>query len=196
MGSYGDTSNLNYKTQVSLLVSILRNGLKTNGTTTLDNNARKYLKDFLHLTSQNQYYDYIYYKVTDALDNGIPVFMIGKRDNIFNGHAWIADGYLKRRVTKYETFKYCIVEQENNGTITTRFEDIPSTTITSYELLHINWGWGSGNGYNGYYNQNVFDTDKKMVEDENGFFNQTKASLKNRFNYNKNIEIITDIKPR
>ena len=179
-----------YANQVATLVNFVRKGLGTDGSSTKSHKVIKFFQQ-IRCSSQNQYYDYKYYKVIDALKEGKPVFMRGDGNN--KNHAWIVDGYLERRIIKEEVFKYCIVEQSDDGTITAHEEDIPSRTSTMYKLLHINWGWyGRANGY---YNQGVFDTDRAMIEGNNGYFRETTAILNDR-HYYKNVEIITDIKPR
>ena len=61
-------------------------------------------------------------------------------------------------------------------------------------MLYFNWGW-DGDG-DGYYSSDVFDTYKMMVDNGNGHFSQEVSNTNERHYYNKNIEIITDIKPR
>ena len=184
----------NYDDQVSSLVYAIRRGLGTNGTSTDAHRPLKYLRN-VGLSTQNQYYDYKYYKVTDALDKGMPVYMRGNKDKKHgDGHAWIADGYLKRKVTQEEVVKYLIFEHFDDGTVTSRYENIPSTSTSNYELLYINWGWLSHG--NGYYNKDVFDTYKRFKETPKGDFFISPEKQIGRMYYNTNIEIITDIKPR
>ena len=140
-------------------------------------------------------YDYKYEKVTAALDKGIPVYIRGNKDsNHGAGHAWIAHGYLNRNFVRNEIVKYLIVEHRDDGSYNSWYEDIPSTSITSYKMLYFNWGW-KGRG-DGYYSSDVFDTYKMMVDNGNGHFSQEVSNTNERHYYNKNIEIITDIKPR
>jgi len=188
----GSKDDTDYKEKVSTFVAMVRAGLGTKGTSTKKRKALKYFRT-IFCSTQSQMYDYKYDKVTKALDDGMPVYIRGNRGS--SGHAWIADGYLKRDVTKSETIKYMIIEHKDDGKTSYRYEDITESWTTSYRLIHFNWGWGNGNGY---YNNNVFDTDKKMVEDNNhdGYFHYEPAGTSERHYYNKNIEIITDIKPR
>ncbi len=189
----GDTASYYYKEQVSSLIQIIREGGKTDGGSTKQTKALKYMRN-IRLTTQNQYYDYDHFKVIDAVKKNKPVYMIGSKSKNTAGHAWIVDGYLNRHITTDQTFKYCIVEELDNGTITYRYEDIPSTTTVSYMLFHINWGWGGS--ANGYYNVGIFDTNRQMVEDKDKTFHQTSSTFIDPPNYNTNLEIITEIKPR
>lgn len=98
-----------------------------------------------------------------------------KRPVLFSGSSyasrvrfWVVDGYLNRTNVKEEVFKYYIVEQSDDGTITSRYEDIPSTTRIDYHLLHINWGIEGRS--DGYYASNIFNTNKEMVENSDGYF--------------------------
>ena len=111
------------------------------------------------------------------------------------GHAWVADGSVIREVITEQTFKYCIVEQEDDGTITDRYEDITSTTNKLYELLHFNWGWGGT--ADGYFDKKLFDTRKPLVETAYGdFVQQNYQNIGPKYLFNKQIETITDIYPR
>ena len=183
-----------YTEQVASLINVIRTSVKTdaNGGTEI-NKPLQFFKQ-IGFSTQSKMIDYNYKSVADALDKSIPVFMGGLLDKGFGGHAWIADGYLIRQVTKNETFKYCIIEELDNGTITDRFEDIPSTTTTIYELLHFNWGW-QGNG-DGYYNKNIFDTRKQMVSNYYEDFVEIESNVKQHYYFNRDLQIITDIKPR
>ena len=86
------------------------------------------------------------------------------------------------------------MEHRDDGSYNSWYEDIPSTSITSYKMLYFNWGW-KGRG-DGYYSSDVFDTYKMMVDNGNGHFSQEVSNTNERHYYNKNIETIPDIKPR
>jgi hypothetical protein len=182
-----------YEDAVSSLIQNVRKELNTKGTSTNKHTVLNYFRR-IHLSNQNQYYDYKKYKVTDALDNGMPVLMRGerKKNSVKKRHQWIVDGYLKRWVVKEELIKYCIVEQFDDGTVKTRYEDIPLRTSKYYELLHINWGW-DGDG-DGYYTEGIFDTYREMQKDDEGFFYETTTTPRERTNYTYDLEIIADIK--
>ena len=184
----------NYNDQVSTLVYAVRLSLETKGKSTDNRRPLKFFQN-ANLTNQKQYYDYKFDKVTTALDKGMPVYMRGNKDKKHGtGHAWVVDGYLKRRVTEEEVVKYLIFEHFDDGTVTSRYEDIASSTDTHYDLLHMNWGWGSDG--NGYYYKDVFDTYKRLKEGNNGYFVKDPEKARERAYYDTNIEIITDIKPK
>lgn len=183
-----------YQDKVSTFISLVRTSLNTKGTSTNIHQALKFFRN-MGCSTQSQMYDYKYEKVTAALNQGIPVYIRGNKDsNHGDGHAWIAHGYLTRHITKNEVVKYVIVEHRDNGSYNSWYEDIPSTTTTSYRMLYFNWGWESRG--DGYYSSDVFDNYKKMVVDGDGYFHQVISMPGDRHYYNKNIEIITDIKPR
>ena len=183
-----------FNDQVSSLVYNVRKVLKTDGKTTNKHNVLDYLRD-VHFSKQKQLYDYTYDKVTEALDKGMPVFIRGEnKNNSKKHHAWIADGYLKRKVTQEEVIKYLIFEHFDDGTVTSRYEDIPSSSSVYYNLIYMNWGW-YGNG-NGYYHKDIFDTDRMVKEGQNGYFQQASSTTGEHHVFNKKIEIIADINPR
>ncbi len=189
----GDTASADYKDQVSLLVNMTRIGMGTVEGTTKSNRPLEYLRS-LKCSTLSKMKKYDYYAVTEALDKNIPVF-IGGANDLGDGHCWIADGYLNQTVVKDEVVKYMIVETFDDGSSKYYYEDIPTSTTTYYELLHFNWGWG-GHG-DGFYSRNVFDTDKRMEEYNNGYYyHPVKSDVKKRHYYNSQLEIITDIKPR
>ena len=183
-----------FEDQVSSLVKILRTEMHTEGASTNTNDVLTFLRKIRF--SQQKYLNvYKYEDVTTALANGRPVFMVGSEFGTTTGHAWIADGYLKRYGTEERLIKYCIVEQLDDGTITDRFEDIMTSSPISYEFLSINWGW-DGDG-NGFFLKNAFSTYNRFEEDlyEQYTGKRPVETIMSR-NYNSNLATITDIYPR
>ncbi|HIZ86497.1 MAG TPA: C10 family peptidase [Candidatus Coprenecus stercoravium] len=81
-------------------------------------------------------------RVISMLNNYYPVFAAGQLGTN-SGHAWVIDGLLIRNKKRFA----------NNELLGTE------------NLFHINWGW---NGVSdGYYNQGVFDTTKRVDVDDN-----------------------------
>lgn len=191
--SYGFSEN--YINNVSTLVLMAREGIKTNKDGgAKDHNVLQYLRR-INCSSQQQMYDYKYYKVKDALDYKMPVLMGGYRDKTNGkGHYWIADGYIDRYVTKNETITYLYIIHNDNGSVEQRLEESPISVTNHYELLHINWGWNKKG--DGYYNSGVFNTDRQMIESYDGYFNTTPSEGLSNVYYDTELEIITDIKPR
>lgn len=77
--------------------------------------------------------------ITSLLSKGKPLLFMGL-DPLFDGHAWIVDGYIRKKRTK------------------TTISDDGETAITEEiaEYLHCNFGWGGT--ANGYYPFGTFDT--------------------------------------
>ena len=67
---------------------------------------------------------------------------------IFDGHAWVVDGYLHRMRQEI-----CIRNRDG--------KERRDTTYREQQLVHCNWGWG-GN-CNGYYSQGVFNNRQGAV---------------------------------
>lgn len=83
----------------------------------------------------SSYSDYATYKVTESLENNMPVYMRGTDTRRGKGHAWVADGYYEivSTVTYYLVSDLSIVHTD----------ELSRTTY-----LHINWGW---DGYDDAY---------------------------------------------
>ena len=68
----------------------------------------------------------VYTTVVNQINNNQPVIMEGYTSSAYaNGHAWVCDGYYIREFYRNQT-----------GAITSR-----------EEYLHMNWGFGYGDGY-------------------------------------------------
>ena len=183
-----------YKEQISTLIDVIRKEVYTesNGST-----YYAYPLNFFRRIGFSSYAvmkDYNFNDVVNALDQGRPVFIGGTYNNTNEGHAWIADGYLKRYGTKTETFKYCIVEELDDGTITDRYEDIPTSSSFDNEFLSFNWGFG--NKGDGYYDKNVFDTYNRMEITDWGEYTGRKTDNLDRVIINTDLKTIIDIYPR
>ena len=191
--SINNEYNNDFRNAVSKLILQIRTEVHTDDYGgTYKNNAVAFFRNH-HFTNQTKFNNYEYNQVADALEHGRPVYM-GAFCNE-GGHAWVADGSVIREVITEQTFKYCIVEQEDDGTITDRYEDITSTTNKLYELLHFNWGWGGT--ADGYFDKKLFDTRKPVVETAYGdFVQQNYQNIGPKYLFNKQIETITDIYPR
>lgn len=59
-----------------------------------------------------------------------------------DGHAWVIDGLFVR----------------------SKINDITGNTVSIEKLFHINWGWNSA--FDGYFDQGVFDTTKRVAFDD------------------------------
>lgn len=72
--------------------------------------------------------------------------------NYDGGHAWVVDGYI---------------------------DYVPGWNIWEYFYLHCNWGWNGR--YNGYFLDNVFNTDEGPVYNDNG--EQTRSHFRFKLKY-------------
>lgn len=183
-----------YKNQVAKLFKYVADGIKDLPNKDLNKNDIPPFLRKINMSTQKKWANYSFSSVVEALDNKIPVIFSGYKKNNDVGHIWIAHGYLKREYTREEVFKYCIVEQFDDGTITQRYEDIPSKTTKNYDLLYINWGWEGID--NGYFDQNVFDVNRRYVEQYDGSFSIANSENGGCEYYNSYIKTITDIYPR
>ena len=94
-----------------------------------------------------------------SYDNGVVYNMLKKNkpalvcaiSKIFDGHAWVVDGYLYRAQPVI-----CIRNRDG--------KERRDTTYREQQLVHCNWGWGGS--CNGYYSQGVFNTKNGAVEVE------------------------------
>ncbi len=181
--------------QIAKLIGLVNEGMHTHEGSTKIPNILNFLRK-THYSDQSKTKEYNYANVVNTLDLGRPVLMIGATDDLKSAHAWVADGYVIRLVTTEQTFKYAIIEMTDDGSIIdVRYEDIPSTTVAKYELLHFNWGWGERG--DGYYDQKVFDTRRQMVENAYGEFMPTESPyLSSDHYYNKLLQVVSDITPR
>ena len=180
--------------QIATMISLVNKGMNTKDGITNTSSILKFLKK-TNYSDQSKTKDYNYANVVNTMDLGRPVLMIGFRDDTPIGHVWVADGYVIRLVTTEQAYNYAIIETADDGTVTVRYEDIPSTTVAKYELLHFNWGWG-GRG-DGYYDQKVFDTKRQMVENAYGEFMPMESDdISSHKYYSRNLQVVTDITPR
>lgn len=107
--------------------------------------------------SDAQFGDYNYNTVVSEISQNKPVIISGGEKKYWigifayyaDGHAWVADGYMRG----FECF------YDDNGNVNGGY---------GYLLLHLNWGWdGSFNGYFGFNNFSVnndsYNYKNKMV---------------------------------
>lgn len=87
-------------------------------------------------------------RVTTMLCNMLPVYTDGS--NGIHGHAWVIDGLLVR-----DKIRNGSVEILNSGS---------AEVVKRENLFHINWGWNGKN--DGYYERGVFDSTKRITQDE------------------------------
>lgn len=146
--------------------------------------------------------------VLSSLDARRPILMRGDRTfkyiNVLgqkigwteNGHAWVVDGYLKRRQKMQIVVEYWPRPQE------LRPGELPKKELpiieTSYyyrysRLAHMNWGWG-GN-YNGYFAEGCFDSRSQNVpsnmksEESDYYDNSEDGGSEGEYKYNNKIYI-------
>lgn len=140
--------------------------------------------------------------VQSSLDAGCPLLAKGDRTfkyiKIFgkkigytkNGHAWIIDGYVKKRRLMKQTV---VTRNRKSGQI------ISQNTNYYYEFtsfIHNNWGWEGL--YNGWFGDGCFDSRKGDVPDPRF----TKANTDDDFdagsdgNYKYNNKIYSFLKPK
>lgn len=79
------------------------------------------------------------------LSEGKPILVMGLHAPIY-GHAWIVDGYLRRRI---------------KGKTTSVMGEVTGESEAVEEYLHCNYGWGGA--ANGFYPFGCFDTRKGPV---------------------------------
>lgn len=119
------------------------------GTFTIPWSTTDYLNEIGFINAECHKYSFD--SVKQLLDNNQPVILFGIPEafgcidyiNIFDSHAWVADGYKKmQRTTKYEKWagNVCISNW---------------TKVETFDMIHCDYGWG-GNS-NGYYVSGVFD---------------------------------------
>jgi hypothetical protein len=99
----------------------------------------------------HRHYGYEDNQIKNMLNASKPVF-VAAISGIFNGHAWVVDGYIDRsRIKK---------------TIQTATGNEISSETENQLLVHCNWGWeGKGNGY---YVSKIFKTGAGAVTYESG----------------------------
>lgn len=99
--------------------------------------------------------NYDFDTVKNELNNYRPVYLTGyrnKHDWVFfytysGGHAWIADGY--KIIERYKKIK---TDTGIYGSITYR------TTKRTTKMIHMNWGWGSGQYKGGWCSYDYWQT--------------------------------------
>ena len=107
-------------------------------------------KDFLeHAGYKARGLDFSLQEITSQLDKGNPVYVSGFKEsdffdapNLFKGHAWVCDAYVKRTLVNNSNGRSSGGGRGSNGTRA-------STGNTAYVYyLHFNWGWdGAHNGW-------------------------------------------------
>lgn len=114
-----------------------------NATSTTTSNVKSTIELLGYQTMGWAEYPYLSGSLRTALQNGKIALMRGT--STAGGHMWVLDGY--SITTRYEE-----VWRRNFGL---DFWWVYSSTSTTYESLHYNWGW---NGYyNGYFSPFVYD---------------------------------------
>jgi hypothetical protein len=126
-------------------------------------------------------FDYDYNTITASLNKNQPILARGDSykttkkylwglitsTSYSGGHAWVIDGYLKRRQTV--TVKVELISRSTGKTLSRSI----STTYNYANYLHNNWGWsGIDNGYfiNGSFNSNHVDLPSTTKSGEEGNF--------------------------
>jgi len=117
-----------------------------------------------------------------SYDNGVVYNMLKNNkpalvcaiSKIFDGHAWVVDGYLHRMRQEI-----CIRNRDG--------KERRDTTYREQQLVHCNWGWG-GN-CNGYYSQGVFNLKNGAVAVEKN--NGESETHKSNDNFNWFLRVIS-----
>ena len=108
--------------------------------------------------------------IINMLDNGNPVFILAV-SGLFNGHAWVIDGY-----------RYQEKVVPESGSVT-----------GNRTLLHCNWGWG---GYaNGYYAYKIFKPKNGAYEYEDDWEEENYGNTTEPYNFKWHFRIITYSNP-
>lgn len=116
-----------------------------------------------------------------SYDNGVVYNMLKNNkpalvcaiSKIFDGHAWVVDGYLHRMRQEI-----CIRNRDG--------KERRDTTYREQQLVHCNWGWGGS--CNGYYSQGVFNLKKGTVDVEEGL---GETNSNNNYNFNWFLRVIS-----
>lgn len=142
-------------------------GCSSSGTKTYK--ARNYLNRLGYLGGSESKYNTG--TVQNSLDNGRPILARGDRTfkyiKIFgkkigyttNGHAWVIDGYVKKKRLMKQTVT---TRDRKSGRI------ISQNSNNYYEyssFIHNNWGWNGNN--NGWFADGCFDSERSQVADPN-----------------------------
>ncbi|NDV57998.1 C10 family peptidase [Bacteroides sp. 519] len=195
------TDERNFISQVSSLVELIgsRTGMKytDDGSSASTTNAMRFLSYIGYNTQGITGYNYD--RVIHSLDNRQPVYTSGYSEKVQHrikiiwtigtwseykqGHAWVIDGYLKR---KKATTVRVIVKNRSTGVVVSQ----TSTTTYSYaNYLHHNWGWEGENGY--YYNSYIVAGSYDAYDPDN-LSSNTRAKI----TYDeKNFQFIKEICP-
>ena len=116
-----------------------------------------------------------------SYDNGVVYNMLKNNkpalvcaiSKIFDGHAWVVDGYL-HRMRQEICIRNCDGKERRD------------TTYREQQLVHCNWGWGGS--CNGYYSQGVFNLKKGTVDIEEGL---GETNSDNNYNFNWFLRVIS-----
>lgn len=130
----------------------------TCNTFTWPSNVKSGLKSFGFSNGGNNIETYNYGLIKNELKGNHPMIFWGSTclECFGDYHIWVCDGYLENQYSDFN----CTTKQCNNW---------------SYSSLHMNWGWGIEQNWNGYY---AF-----------GQYNPGGTD------YNGNIHVITGIRP-
>lgn len=90
-------------------------------------------------------------KIYAQLDNGKPLFMLGKNET-GAGHAWVVDGYAS--ASREGTY---LIQNENQ-------DDMYMIKFEQANFIHVNWGYSGA--YDGYYTSFLLDMSKREIKDE------------------------------
>jgi hypothetical protein len=165
-------------------------GCTSSGTDTYK--ARDYMRRLGYQGGAESKYNFN--AVVGSLDKGRPVLARGDRTfkyiKIFgkkigyttNGHAWVIDGYVKKRRFMEQKI---IIKNKKTG-------QIVKSEITSYweynSFIHNNWGWDGS--HNGWFTEGCFDSNNgnvpnplKMIGEGNDF----DAGESGNYRYNNKI---------
>lgn len=147
------------------------------GTFTFPHKASSYMRKLGFSDAHN--HTYSWNGVINCLNNGCPVIISGLPGlDIFHAHAWNIDGY------KYmERIKTTIIRRS--------LTDVESQEFTEKkQMVHCDFGWRGKS--NGYYISDVFNS-KNWTQNE--LDNTSNGKQPKKFNYNRQLRIITYAKP-
>lgn len=198
LNNESDSSNPQYKSQASLLVSTIGKKSKTSyGCSISASNIALALNYLISMryNSPKTMTGYKFNKVINNLKKGWPVLMGGTRDVASGGSlsmTWLSDGYIHQKKTVSSQLTYVVVEvDDETGRGSCRFEHTSGgCSVTEPEFLHINWG--NGPKYNGYYAKDVFDVDARYKVDNDGVYVRD-FSTNTDYNYKRNLQIVDGI---
>lgn len=118
-------------------------------------------------------------KAIEMISQNKPLYIDGSRTG--GAHAWVLDGYLKRRVVTE-----VIIHYSNRPT------EVEVYYGSTQQLVHCNFGWGGT--HDGYYVlRNSFNTEERYIDidDINIEYNIEDPNITKHRHYQRNFDIIT-----